>query len=238
MYKTPVALFHSRSLELESRWTKRCMPVIAIVNEKGGTGKTTLSTNLAVAFARDQTVFLLDADAQGSSRDWAESQERPMLNVHVRAAEPRQLMQDVRRLALEYSWVIIDGPAGISRVTADAVRAADMVLIPAKPSPYDVWAAATIVEAVKARQSVAGGRPKAAFVITMAKNRTLLGRQIEAALQDYGLPTLETRTTDRVSYAQTAIEGRSVLDGRDRVAQGEILSLKGEIERLINDAEP
>ena len=161
-----------------------------------------------------------------------------MLNVHVRAAEPRQLMQDVRRLALEYSWVIIDGPAGISRVTADAVRAADMVLIPAKPSPYDVWAAATIVEAVKARQSVAGGRPKAAFVITMAKNRTLLGRQIEAALQDYGLPTLETRTTDRVSYAQTAIEGRSVLDGRDRVAQGEILSLKGEIERLINDAEP
>ena len=65
LYKTPVALFHSRSLELESRWTKRCMPVIAIVNEKGGTGKTTLSTNLAVAFARDQTVFLLDADAQG-----------------------------------------------------------------------------------------------------------------------------------------------------------------------------
>ena len=214
------------------------MPVIAIVNEKGGTGKTTLSTNLAVSFAQDQTVFLLDADAQGSSRDWAESQERPMLNVRVNEGNPRQFVQDARRLSREYSWVIIDGPAGISRVTADAIRAADLVLIPTKPSSYDVWAAATIVEAVKARQSGAGGRPKAAFVITMAKSRTLLGRQIEAALQDYGLPALEARTTDRVSYPQMAIEGRSVLDGRDRIAQGEILSLKGEIERLINDAEP
>lgn len=158
------------------------MPVIAIVNEKGGTGKTTLSTNLAVALAQDGTVFLLDADPQGSSWDWAESQERPTLNVHVQAADPRQVVQDVRRLSRDYSWVIIDGPAGISRITADAIRAADLVLIPAKPSPYDVWAAATIVDAVKARQSAAGGQPKAAFVITMAKSRTLLGRQIEAAL--------------------------------------------------------
>ena len=134
--------------------------------------------------------------------------------------------------------MIIDGPAGINRIAAKAVRAADLVLIPAKPSPFDVWAASTIVDAVKARQATSGGLPKAAFVITMAKNRTLLGRQVEAALEDYGLPALESRTTERVSYPQMAIEGRTVLDGRDRVARGEILSLKAEIERLINDSEP
>lgn len=156
----------------------------------------------------------------------------------MRAADAVRILQDARRAREEYDWVIIDGPAGINRITAEAVRAADLVLIPAKPSPFDVWAASTIVDAVKARQATSGGLPKAAFVITMAKNRTLLGRQVEAALEDYGLPALESRTTERVSYPQMAIEGRTVLDGRDRVARGEILSLKAEIERLINDSEP
>lgn len=127
------------------------MPVIAIVNQKGGTGKTTLSTNLAVAFAETGRVLLLDADAQGSSHDWADSQGQARVNLDVRAADPARLLQDARRLCAEYDWVIIDGPAGISRITADAVRAADVVLIPAKPSPFDVWAASTIVDAVKAR---------------------------------------------------------------------------------------
>ena len=227
------------------------MPVIAIVNQKGGTGKTTVATNLAAAFAEAGSVLLLDADAQGSSQDWADS--RPGATFHVdmstgqfvqdegvevRAADAGRILQDVRRAREEYDWVIIDGPAGINRVTADAVRAADLVLIPAKPSPFDVWAASTIVDAVKARQAASDGLPKAAFVITMAKTRTLLGRQVEAALEEYELPVLGSRTTERVSYPQMAIEGRTVLDGRDRVARDEILSLKAEIEGFINDSEP
>ena len=214
------------------------MPVIAIVNQKGGTGKTTLSTNLAVAFSQTGRVCLLDADAQGSSQDWADSQGQSRCNLDVLAADPARLLQDVRRLRAEYAWVIIDGPAGISRITADAVRVADVVLIPAKPSPFDVWAASTIVAAVKARQATSRGLPKAAFVITMAKTRTLLGRQIEAALEEYELPALEFRTTERVSYPQMAIEGQSVLDGRDTTAREEILALKAEIERLTDDTEP
>ena len=214
------------------------MPVIAIANQKGGTGKTTLSTNLAVAFSQTGRVCLLDADAQGSSQDWADSQGQARCNLDVLAADPARLLQDVRLLRAEYDWVIIDGPAGISRITADAVRVADVVLIPAKPSPFDVWAASTIVAAVKARQATSRGLPKAAFVITMAKTRTLLGRQIEAALEEYGLPALESRTTERVSYPQMALEGRSVLDGRDTTAREEILALKAEIERLTDDIEP
>ena len=211
------------------------MPVIAIVNQKGGTGKTTLATNLARAFAENSQVLLLDADAQGSSQDWADSHPQGRLNLEVRGAEPGRLLQDARRLAAEYPWVIIDGPAGISRTNADAVRAADLVLIPAKPSPFDVWAASDIVEAVKARQESSHGVPMSAFVITMARPRTLLGRQIEAALEEYGLPVLESRTTERVSYPRMVIEGQSVLDGRDRTARREILALKDEIERLFHD---
>ena len=130
---------------------------------------------------------------------------------------------------------LVDGPSGISGTTADAIRAADVVLIPAKASPFDVWAAADIVAAVRARQESTGGPPKAAFVVTMSRHRTILGRQVESALEEYGLPAMEARTTERVSYPQTAAEGRSVLDGRDRTARREILDLRDEIERLIND---
>ena len=211
------------------------MPVIAIVNQKGGTGKTTLATNLACAFAADSTALLLDADAQGSSQDWADTLGRERLGLQVVAAEPGRLLQDVRRMAAQFNWVIIDGPSGISRTTADAIRAADLVLIPAKASPFDVWAAADIVAAVKARQESSRGVPKAAFVVTMSRHRTLLGRQVETALEEYGLPALAARTTERVSYPQMAAEGMSVLDGRDMTARGEMLALREEIERLFND---
>ena len=211
------------------------MPVIAIVNQKGGTGKTTLSTNLACALAESKSVLLLDADPQGSAQDWADNQKKRPLNLTVKPAEQGRLIQDVRSLAPNYGWVIIDGPPGISKTSADAVRAADLVLIPAKASPFDVWAASDIVAAVKARQETAKGIPKAAFVITMTRPRTRLGRQIDAALAEYGLPALQARTTERVSYPQAAIDGKSVLEGRDQTARNEILAIRGELERLFHD---
>ena len=211
------------------------MPVIAIVNQKGGTGKTTLSTNLAWAFAETAPVLLLDADPQSSAQDWADSQSQPPLNLTVKGVEIGRLVRDVRDLASGYGWVIIDGPPGITKASADAVRAADMVLIPAKASPFDVWAASDIVAAVKARQETAQGKPKAAFVITMTRPRTRISKQIDAALAEYGLPALQARTTERVSYPQAAIEGKSVLEGRDQTARNEILAIRGELERLFHD---
>ena len=208
------------------------MPVIAIVNQKGGTGKTTLSINLASAFAVLYPTLLLDADPQGSALDWADSRSTLQMNLDVRELGHGDLVREVRGLARGYDWIIIDGPPGIGRTSAEAVRVADVVLIPSKPGPLDVWACADIVEAVKARQETTGGLPRAAFVITMARPRTLLVGQVETALAEYGIPALSARTTERVAYPTTAIEGKSVLDGRDRTAQQEILTMRDEIERL------
>ena len=73
MYNRSVGLLMLCTIEPWFRHTEVRMPVIAIVNQKGGTGKTSLATNLGSALAQEQTVLLLDADAQGSSRDWAET---------------------------------------------------------------------------------------------------------------------------------------------------------------------
>lgn len=210
------------------------MPVVAVVNQKGGVGKTTLTTNLAWALALDASVLLLDADPQQSVRDWGRfNTERPD-NLSIEGAGRGPLVGQVRGLASRYDWVIIDGPPGISNISADAVRIADVVLIPAKASAFDVWAATDIVEAVKARQQASQGIPKAAFVITMAKPRTRLSQQIDAALAELGLPVLQSRTTDRVAYTQAGNDGTSVVAGPDRTARDEILAIRDELENMIH----
>ena len=104
------------------------MPVVAIINQKGGTGKTTLATNLACALADNGRVLLLDADPQASAQDWYDSRGQPLTNLQVKPVEDRALLQQVRGLKGEFAWIIIDGPPGINRISAEAVRAADLVL--------------------------------------------------------------------------------------------------------------
>ena len=211
------------------------MPVVAIVNQKGGTGKTTLAINLASVLAEKGAVLLLDADPQASSQNWAAGEWTSPEGLAVKGMGKGNLLEQVRSVSREYDWIIIDGPPGISRTSADAVRAADLVLIPAKPSPLDVWAASDIVEAVRARQKTSNGTPKAAFVITMAQPRTRLGRQIDAALSEMGIPVLQARTTQRVSYPNAINDGNSVVDGADQTARNEILAIRGELESMTHD---
>ena len=211
------------------------MSVVAIVNQKGGTGKTTLATNLAWVLAEKGTVLLLDADPQASVQNWAAGDGPVPEALVVQGSGDRDLLRLLRSMSSYYDWIIVDGPPGITKTSADAVRAADVVLIPAQPSPLDVWAAADIVAAVQARQKTAKGMPKAAFVITMAQPRTRLSRQIDEALNEMGLPVLQARTTRRVSYPNAINDGNSVVVGRDQTARNEILAIKGELEELTRD---
>ena len=211
------------------------MPVVAIVNQKGGTGKTTLATNLAWVLAEKADVLLLDADPQASAQNWVAGEGRVPETLVVKETGNGDLHRLALSMAPDYDWIIIDGPPGITKTTADAVRVADVVLIPAKPSPLDVWAASDIVAAVQARQRMAKGIPKAAFVITMTQPRTRLGRQIDDALNETGIPVLKARTTQRVAYPNAINDGNSVTTGRDQTARNEILAIRGELERLIHD---
>jgi chromosome partitioning protein len=210
------------------------MPIVAIVNQKGGTSKTTLSTNLAWALTEKGKVLLLDADPQASSQNWGADSDQMPTNLTVKGTGSGDLARLVRSIASVYDWIIIDGPPGISKTTADAIRAANVVLIPLQPSPLDAWAAADIVKAVQARQKVTNGNLQAAFVITMSQPRTRLSRQIDDPLTDMGIPVLQARTTHRMSYRTAVNDGTSVVVGRDQTARAEILAIRDELEALTN----
>jgi len=99
-----------------------------------------------------------------------------------------------------------------------------------QPSPYDIWATADLVELVKQRIEVTDGRLQAAFVVSRAIKGTRIGGEVAQALGGYGLPILETRITQRVSYPGTAAAGTTVLEAEpEGDAAAEIRALAAEI---------
>lgn len=204
------------------------MPVIAILNQKGGVGKTTMSTHIARAFQIDgANVMLVDADPQGSARDWSAANDSQPVTV-VGLDRP-SLDKDVRKVAGNHDLIIIDGAARLENMAIAAIKAADLVLIPVQPSPYDIWAAADLVELIKSRIELTDGALKAAFFINRAITGTRIGREISEAVAGYDLPVLNTVIHQRVSFATSAAKGLTVLDAEPGSEAAD------EIRRLILD---
>lgn len=206
--------------------------VIAVLNQKGGSGKTTIATNLAHALKRDDyTVLLIDSDPQGSARDWNEASGGNI--IPVVGLDRETLAKDLQAISQGYDWIVIDGAPQIAKLSAAAVKAADLVLIPVQPSPYDIWACADLVDIIAARREVTNGKPKAAFVISRAIKNTKLSGEINQALSDYGLPVLKAGTTQRVVYPTTAAEGLTVFSNPSSDAAREINTLKKEVLEVL-----
>ena len=208
------------------------MQVIAVLNQKGGSGKTTIATHLARALQLDgASVLLVDSDPQGSARDWAAVQDdNPVTVVGIDRAT---IDRDIKAIGHK-DFVVIDGAPQAADLAVSAIKAASFILIPVQPSPYDIWATADLVELVKQRIEVTDGKLKAAFVVSRAIKGTRIGAEITEALAGYGLPVLESRITQRVSYPGTAAAGTTVLEAEpEGDAAAEVRALAAEIKQKL-----
>lgn len=210
--------------------------IIAVLNQKGGAGKTTLATHLARAFQlAGDNVLLADSDPQGSARDWyAAAGEENDLPPVVGLDRPA-LFKELSKITGAAKWVIVDGAPQVHDLAAAAVRTADVVLIPVQPSPYDIWATAELVDLVKQRQEITDGtQPKAAFVVSRQIQGTRLASDVREALDGYDLPIFEAGTVQRVIYANSAAAGATALDLEPNgPAAHEIEAIKTELEAFV-----
>jgi len=209
------------------------MQVIAVLNQKDGAGKTTIATHLARALQLDGAdVLLVDSDPQGSARDWAAVREDQPLSV-VGIDRPT-IERDLKSIAKK-DFVVIDGAPQAHDLAVSAIKAADFILIPVQPSPYDIWATSDLVDLVKQRIELTDGKLKAAFVVSRSIKGTRIGAEISEALSGYGLPILETRITQRVIYPSSAASGTTALDQEPgSEATEEIRALAAEIRQSLN----
>lgn len=213
------------------------MKVIAVLNQKGGSGKTTIATHVARSLQQDGAkVLLVDSDPQGSARDWAAVREdQPLAVVGI---DRPTIDRDLKRVAGSVDWVVIDGAPQAADLAVSAIKAADMILIPVQPSPYDIWATSDLVDLIKQRMEVTDGRLKAAFVVSRAIKGTKIGSEIVSALEGYGLPVLRSRITQRVSYPTTASVGSTVMDTeQDKEAVAEISALVAEARAMLEQSD-
>ena len=187
------------------------MTIVAVLNQKGGSGKTTLSTNIARVLQKcGDKVLLVDSDPQGSARDWHAASNGEL--VPVVGLDRPTLDKDIKAIAHGYDWILIDGAPQLVSMSIAAIKCADIVLIPVQPSPYDIWASEDLVDVIKERQKIANGKPKVAFVISRQITNTILGKEVREALNDYKVPIFKYGTFQRIAYAKTAASGNTVVD--------------------------
>jgi chromosome partitioning protein len=181
------------------------MYTLAMLGQKGGTGKTTVATALAVCAARaGLSVGLIDLDPQGSAAKWAK--RRTAATPVVRA---RQVFELPETLALlrqgGANLAIIDTPGKIEGAAIAASRAADLALIPVRPSALDL----DVLQEVRDLLTVYGN--PATYVVLNAV--PVHGRHHEEArtviVQRYGLPVLSAHLCQRVAYAAAMISGQT-----------------------------
>jgi len=209
--------------------------IVALLNQKGGVGKTTLALHLAGEWARrGKRATLIDADPQGSALDWSEQRSReglPRLFGTIGLARDT-LHREAPELACNADHVIIDGPPRVASLMRSALLASDLVLIPVQPSPFDGWASAEMLALISEARIY---RPELAarFVLNRCGARTVIARETAETLADHDPPLLAATVGQRVAFADTAQTGRLVgeLD-HDSAAAREIAALISEIGRI------
>jgi chromosome partitioning protein len=204
------------------------MPVIALVGNKGGAGKTTLAVNLAVGMGRQQSVAMIDADPQGSALQWR-SIAGDASAPHVAAAE-EDLQRQAFDLLQDYHNVVIDCPPSVhAPQTAAVLGFGDLALIPVQPSPMDLWANVHVEQSIADAHEI-NSSLRTLLVINQLEPRTTLSRLVRDALSEIPFPVADTAVRRRAIYRASALQGKSVFDMGRRGADA-----AAEIDQLIQE---
>lgn len=196
--------------------------IIAVVNQKGGAGKTTVSMQLAGTLGRrGRKVLVIDADPQGTATRWAASaaDEAPFpATISGLSAAGDKVHREAKKYVDDFELIVIDcPPAADSPVPQSALLIADVGLVPVVPSPLDLWASVGIGKVIDGLRDLNEAlRPL--IVVNQCQPQTAIAKEALEVLPQFGMPVLATRLHQRTAYRQAAVFGGTVHDLGPRAA--------------------
>lgn len=215
--------------------------IIAVVNQKGGAGKTTVAMQLAGTLGRrGYKVLVVDADPQATSSRWAasadDSKPFPATVVGLSAAQGK-LHREVKKLMTDYDYIVIDGPpAADSPIAQSALMIANLALVPVIPSPLDIWASVGIRKAIEDAAEI-NENLKSRLVVNQCQPNTSLTKDILDLLPEFGITMAQSQFHQRTVYRQSAVFGQTVQDfgAKALLAISEVEMLCDEVLDLLTE---
>ena len=205
--------------------------IITVAQQKGGSGKTTLTVNLAIALRRrGLRVAVLDTDPQGSLGRWfMERLERHGEDegLEFTTSSAWGASYESEKLKKRFDVVLIDTPPKIESDLRPALRVADLVVVPVASSQVDLWATEGVLDLAERER-----RP-VLVVLNRTRPNTRLGVEVAQGAAQLGVAVAQAQLANRVSYAETLGRGGAVAEGPAGPARDEIAALADEITVLI-----
>ena len=206
--------------------------IITVATMKGGSGKSTVASCLAVHWhLKGRRPTIIDADPQRSIARLA-ARDRALGGVPVIEDASEEAWKTARRVAAGGGPVIIDTPGFRSEATMACLAATDFLLVPVKPSPFDVDRMLDTLNLLIT--GVSGWRPVFRCVLTQTTRDSVIAKHIRAELAEAGFPLLESEMTNRVVYAESALWGATPsLTDRSGPAARDIAAIADEVDGIL-----
>ena len=207
--------------------------VIAFSNQKGGSGKSTLSANMAVLWSNSgYKVAVIDADAQKSLTYWL-SERKKYYGAHDIGIDSydfdiRSLSEEIKKIKRKYDFIIIDSPPSITYETIQIIKASNGIFVPVQPSPLDLMATLPFLQISRDE------RKKPLIILNRVMPRAKLTEAMILRLRYAGAKIARSRVSSKVIFAETFAVGRGVIDiNITSDASKEIINVGNEILRNL-----
>ncbi|EEB85288.1 ParA family partition ATPase [Roseobacter sp. GAI101] len=207
--------------------------IICVAQQKGGAGKTTLVSNLAIAFlAEGKRVALLDTDPQGSLGKWLDIREETLgvnANLRFSTATAYGISRAIREVGGEADVILVDTPPKADSDVRWVMRESNIVLVPVSASQADVWATHDLLELADR-----AGKPTH-IVMNRTRVGTRVGEQVAKSVAELEAKQLQSSLANRVIYAEALGSGLGVIEAKKTgSASDEVRALAKEVSAILD----
>jgi chromosome partitioning protein len=207
------------------------MHVVVFASRKGGSGKSTLAAHLAAhANKPSRPCLLIDADPQGSLTLWNKLRGDQALPLKSAVRGVEEMVKAAKR---DYEWVFVDTPPNMSAIVSDAIRAATLAVVPARPTVFDISAVKETIAVCRQLR-----RPYAVVINGAPPRRNDVESPVvaeaRAGLSALKVPLWNGQITHRTFFARALAEGEGAREfAAESYAAAEIASLWAAIDRSV-----